>query len=89
MAAPINRAAFLDAKDTPLRVADAPMPVAGPGEIVIRNHAIAINPVDWHMQDAGVFVQEWPAILGSDVAGEVFAVGEGVERFRVGERVVG
>lgn len=89
MAIPQNQAAYLDEAGTPLIVRDAPLPTAGPGEIVIRNAAVAINPLDWHMLDLGVFVQQWPAIFGCDVAGEVYEVGEGVKRFRKGDRVVG
>ena len=91
MATPIstNMAAYLDLKDTPLRIGEAPMPVHGPNEILVRNRAIAINPVDWHMQDTGVSVCKWPAILANNVAGEIFAVGEGLQRFEVGETVVG
>lgn len=84
-----NQAAWLDAKATRLRVGDAPMPTPGPGEVVIKNHAIAINPLDWHMQDAGIFVKQWPAILGCDVAGETYEVGEGVTDFKKGDRVAG
>jgi NADPH:quinone reductase-like Zn-dependent oxidoreductase len=65
------------------------MPAAAANEIVVKNAAIAINPVDWHQQDVGVFVQSFPAILGCDVAGEVYEVGSGVERFKKGDRVVG
>lgn len=89
MAAPKNQAAWLLKADTPLQVGDAPMPTAGPGEIVVKNFAIAINPLDWHMQDAGVFIKQWPAIFGCDVAGEVYEVGSGTERFKKGDRVIG
>ena len=65
------------------------MPTAGPGEIIVKNAAIAINPIDWHQQDAGIFVQQFPAIIGCDVAGEVHEVGSGVERFKKGDRVIG
>lgn len=85
----INNAAFLDEKASSLRIGPAPMPTPSPNEIVIRNKAIAINPVDWHMQDAGIFVQEWPSVLGSDVAGEVFEVGTAITRFKKGDRVAG
>ena len=89
MAAPQNQAAWLHEANTPLKVGDAPMPTAGPGEIVVKNAAVAINPLDTHMLDVGVFVQQWPAIFGCDVAGEVFEVGPDVERFKKGDRVIG
>jgi NADPH:quinone reductase-like Zn-dependent oxidoreductase len=69
MAAPTNRAAWLITADTPLKVDDAPLPTAGPDELVVKNAAVAINPLDCHMQDAGVFVQQRPTIFGCDVAG--------------------
>lgn len=89
MAAPENQAAFLKEAGKPLEVDDAPVPTAGAGEIVVKNAAVAINPLDWHMQDSGVFIQQWPAVFGCDVAGEVFEVGPGVERFMKGDRVIG
>jgi NADPH:quinone reductase-like Zn-dependent oxidoreductase len=86
----LNEAAWLHQANTSLVVGEAPMPTAGPNEIVVRNHAIAINPLDCHMQSSGVFVQQWPAILGCDVAGEVHGVGsEAHGRFKIGDRVVG
>ncbi|KAB5517540.1 putative quinone oxidoreductase [Coniochaeta sp. 2T2.1] len=85
-----SKAAWLRETNTPLDVAEAPMPTAGPNEIVIRNAAVAINPLDCHMQSLGVFVQEWPAIFGCDVAGEVTQVGSAVHhRFKLGDRVIG
>jgi NADPH:quinone reductase-like Zn-dependent oxidoreductase len=89
MSTPANQAAWLKQANTPLEVGPAPMPIAGPNEIIVKNAAIAINPIDWHQQDAGVFVQQFPAIIGCDVAGEVHEVGEGVERFKKGDRVIG
>lgn len=85
-----NQAAWLHKANTPLEVGDAPMPTAGPKEIVVRNAAVAINPLDYHMQDSGVFVSQWPAIFGCDVAGEVHEVGSDViGRFKKGDRVIG
>lgn len=63
------------------------MPQAGPGQVLIRNKAVAVNPVDWSIQDHGIFIKQWPNILGSDVAGEVVAAGEGVETLNIGDRV--
>ncbi|KAK9352944.1 chaperonin 10-like protein [Lipomyces doorenjongii] len=89
MAARTNQAAWLTKADTCLQVGDAPLPTAGPGELVVKNAAIAINPLDCHMQDSGVFVQQWPTIFGCDVAGEVYEVGPDVQRFKKGDRVIG
>lgn len=91
MAEPTNQAAWLIKADTPLKVDDAPLPSAGHGELVVKNAAVAINPLDCHMQDSGVFVQQWPAIFGCDVAGEVYEVGPGpdTQRFKNGDRVIG
>jgi NADPH:quinone reductase-like Zn-dependent oxidoreductase len=89
MDAPQNKAAYLIKTGTPLEVRDAPLPTAGPGQIVVKNAAVAINPLDWHMLDHGVFVQQWPAIFGCDVAGEVYQVGPDVEEFKKGDRVIG
>ena len=84
-----NKAAYLEKPGASLVIRDAPLPKAGTGEIVIRNAAIAINPVDWHMLDSGMFISHWPAIIGCDVAGEVFETGPGVDRFKIGDRVIG
>ena len=89
MFAPKNQAAWLHKADTPLEVGDAPLQTAGAGEIVVKNAAVAINPLDTHQQDAGVFVQQWPTVFGCDVAGEVYEVGPDVTRFKKGDRVIG
>ena len=89
---PTNTAAWLPSKQTRLKVGSAPYTPAGEGEIVVRNHALAINPVDWSKQAVGDFVFPWikyPFVLGEDLAGEVVEVGSGVTRFKVGDRVLG
>ncbi|KAF2996726.1 hypothetical protein E8E13_006028 [Curvularia kusanoi] len=90
---PLNRAAWIPADKKPFEVKDAPYPTPGPTEIVIKNHAVAINPIDWIMQDQGTgFAFRWikfPFIFGSDVAGQVVQVGSEITRFRVGDRVMG
>ena len=88
----VNQAAWITANARPLTIAAAPMPVPGAGEIVVRNRAVAINPFDGVVQTLGNMVTPWlsySAILGSDVAGEVIAVGSSVSRFQPGDRVLG
>jgi len=93
MANPLtNTAAWLSTKQRPLEVGPAPYTAPKPDEIVIRNHAVALNPIDWIKQVAGDFVFSWikyPFVLGSDSAGEVVEVGRAVTRFQVGDRVLG
>jgi hypothetical protein len=60
-----NKAAWLtEAKQNPLKVDHAPMPSPGPDEVVIKNKAVAVNPVDWKIQDSGLFIQSYPNVLG-------------------------
>lgn len=74
-----------------LRYEEAPNPVAGPGQLVIRVRAAGVNPVDWKIRNGSMAAAgmpgAFPAILGCDVAGEVESVGEGVMAFHPGDRV--
>lgn len=84
-----NQAAWLDGGGKKLRVDSAEMPKPGADDIVIKVAAAAVNPVDWKIQDYGLFVQKWPMVLGTDAAGEVTEVGDNVKRFKKGDRVIG
>ncbi len=89
---PTNTAAWLGAKQAKLEVKPAPYTSPREDEIVIKNHAVAINPVDWLKQVLGNVMFSWityPFVLGSDLAGEVVEVGSAVTRFNVGDRVLG
>jgi len=89
---PSNTAAWLVAKHTKLEVKPAPYTSPRKNEIVVRNHAVAINPVDWMKPYIGDFMFSWmkyPFVLGCDLAGEVVEVGSGVSRFKPGDRVLG
>ncbi|KAL5114580.1 hypothetical protein ACEQ8H_007549 [Pleosporales sp. CAS-2024a] len=85
-----NQAAWItEAKANPLQVKEASMPTADKGQVVIKNKAVAVNPVDWKIQDYGLFLKKYPMVLGTDVAGEVHQVGEGVTHVKKGDRVLG
>ncbi|TQB72018.1 hypothetical protein MPDQ_007181 [Monascus purpureus] len=83
-----NKAAWIKAIHQPLTVDSAPYPTPGPGELVVKNAFVAVNPVDWKIQESGGFLTEYPWILGTDVAGEVVEVGARVTRFKKGDRVI-
>lgn len=88
-----NKAAYLVSPNGPaIEVREAPMPIPGPGELLVKTHAVAINPVDAVKQSMGNMMFEWltyPLILGYDVAGLVVKTGQGVTRVQEGDRVVG
>ena len=59
----------------------------GPGEVLVKIHATALNPVDWKIRAYNFFITEYPAILGSDASGTIAGLGEGVTSFAVGDQV--
>ena len=83
-----NEAAWLPEKGARLKIMATEQYMPKAGEILVRNKSVAINPVDWKMQDSGYFISSYPVILGTDIAGEVAAAGEGVTRFQTGQRVL-
>jgi NADPH:quinone reductase-like Zn-dependent oxidoreductase len=66
---------------------EAPDPAPGPGEVLIRLRASALNHLDVWIRKGLPSVPK-PRILGADGAGVVEALGEGVESFETGQRVV-
>lgn len=68
-----------------LEAADLPVPTPGPGQILIRNKAIGLNYIDTYFR-TGLYPAKLPAVLGLEGAGVVEAVGEGVSRFKAGDR---
>lgn len=71
-----------------LRVRQIPDPAPGPGEVVFRVRAAALNYDDiWGMRGRPLAVP-LPHVSGTDAAGDVVSVGEGVESLAPGDRVV-
>jgi NADPH:quinone reductase-like Zn-dependent oxidoreductase len=72
-----------------LRVVDRDEPLPGPGEVLIRFHAASLNYRDL-MVVTGTYNPRMkvPAVPFSDGAGEIVAVGDGVTRWKVGDRVM-
>jgi NADPH:quinone reductase-like Zn-dependent oxidoreductase len=72
-----------------LRLAELPDPVAGPGELLVRVRACAINfPDVLIIEDKYQLKPPRPFAPGGEVAGEVEAVGEGAERWKIGDRLI-
>ncbi|GAA5877163.1 hypothetical protein JCM16303_006187 [Sporobolomyces ruberrimus] len=75
-----------------VEVQQSPLPQIEAGQILIKNHAVALNPTDWkrmlHFPDRD-FVSPKGARLGCDFAGTVQKVAEDVTNVQVGDRVAG
>ncbi|TFK46251.1 GroES-like protein [Heliocybe sulcata] len=82
-----QKALFLKEKQGAWEVSATSIPKPGAGDLLVKIEATALNPVDWKIQKHGFFIEEYPSILGTDAAGEVAAVGEGVTGFKVGDKV--
>ncbi len=83
-------AAFIEETGPPevIRYGQLPDPQAGPGQVLVRVKAVAVNPVDTYIRGGANFWElPFPFVIGCDLAGVVEAVGEGVSRFSVGDRV--
>ena len=88
MSTDTQQALWLESKQGKLALGSRDIPKPGPGELLVKVKAAALNPVDWKIQH-GVFPLDvsLPLILGTDIAGDVRAVGEGVTNFSKGDRV--
>src|SRR5574341_2669940 len=67
-----------------VRVEEMAVPSIGPGELLVRVRASGIcgtDVMEWYR------IQKAPLVLGHEIAGEVAAVGEGLQGYRVGDRV--
>lgn len=82
----------LQSFDSAPQTLQVPQPEIGDGELLVRVHAVSVNPVD--LAIAGGDAREWleyrfPVTIGRDLAGVVERVGDGVSSFAPGDRVFG
>lgn len=86
-----HRAAVLATPGQPLTIDDVETHEPGPNETLIRNHAIAIQPLDAKILISSygpAALLNFPAVLGSSGAGVIEKLGSKVTDFQVGDRVV-
>lgn len=79
-----------------LRWDDVAVPALAPGEVLVRVHAVGVNPPDWYLRDGWQSLPaSWrppvplPVIPGTDVSGVVAAIAPDVRDFAVGDEVFG
>ena len=81
------RAVLLERPRQPLLLAELPDPTPGPGQILIQVNACGVCRTDLHIADGDLPNPKLPLVLGHEIVGTVTALGSGVSRFHVGDRV--
>ncbi len=74
-----------------LHLAEVPRPKVGPGEVLVRVRAAAVNPVDWKVMSGGLDAlmdAHFPVTTGWDVAGVVEQLGPDVPEYAVGDEII-
>ncbi len=81
-----------------LQYVDIEKPIPSDDQVLVKIHAVSINPLDWHIMRGsplpvrmgnGFIKPKTPIILGADIAGRVEAIGANVTEFKVGDEVFG
>jgi propanol-preferring alcohol dehydrogenase len=81
------RAMVLTEPGRPLELRELPTPEPGPGQLQLRVRACGVCRTDLHVFDGELPEPKLPLVLGHQVVGVVTKLGEGVERFALGDRV--
>ena len=81
------QAIVLERAGTPLKATEIRVPEAGPGEILIKVAACGVCRTDLHIFDGELSHPKLPLVLGHEIVGHVAALGPGVAKFAVGDRV--
>lgn len=82
------KALHITGKNEPIIFTDVPDPVAGPGEVVVKIHAAALNHRDLWIQKGLYAGLKFPIVPGSDGCGVVESVGDGTDDSWLGQRVI-
>ncbi|MCG3211923.1 MAG: alcohol dehydrogenase [Anaerolineae bacterium] len=81
------KALVLEEFGGPLRLKELPPPEPGPGEVLVRVRACAVDQFDLTIRAGKLAHARVPLILGHEIAGEVVGLGPGVTRWQPGQRV--
>src|ERR1700761_6778914 len=69
-------------------VTDWPVPQPGPDQVLLKVTVAGLNPHDGKTREWGLFAPNLPAVIANDVTGTVVALGAGVTKYQIGDRVL-
>ena len=81
------KAMLLDSANSPLRLAELPIPVPKENEVLLKVHACGVCRTDLHVVDGELANPKYPLILGHEIVGVVADKGQKVQQFTVGQRL--
>lgn len=81
------RAMLLEKQRQPLKLVEVQVPQPKPGQVLIRVHTCGVCRTDLHVLDGDLTEPKLPLILGHQIVGTVAQLGEGVEKFNLGQRI--
>lgn len=87
MTAQQQQAIIVPAPKAPFVLAPRDIPSPGKGEVLMKIMSVGLNPFNWAQRELNIMIDEFPVVLGNDVAGLVEDLGEGVEGFKKGDRM--
>ncbi|THX95735.1 alcohol dehydrogenase [Aureobasidium pullulans] len=73
----------------PLTIAQVPTITPKANEIRVRVEWVPEAPLDVYQVDAGLMINQYPHGLGDSISGTVVEIGDGIEKFKIGDRVCG
>jgi propanol-preferring alcohol dehydrogenase len=78
---------ILEKPGMPLQLLKKPDPIPGPGQVLVKISACGVCRTDLHVVDGDLPEPKLPIIPGHEIVGRVAGFGEGVDHFKLGERV--
>jgi propanol-preferring alcohol dehydrogenase len=81
------RAMVLEKQRQPLKLSEVTVPHPKDGQVLIRVHTCGVCRTDLHVLDGDLTEPKLPLILGHQIVGTVAQLGEGVDKFNLGQRI--
>ncbi|KAJ6560400.1 chaperonin 10-like protein [Mycena capillaripes] len=82
-----QQAILVQSPKAPFSLGSTEIPSPAKGEVLVKVMSVGLNPGNWKQREYNVMIDEYPAVLGNDVAGVIEELGDGVQGWKKGDRV--